>query len=591
MTLSLLKIKNKVSVAPLPRVSAETSNEIAPGEGRLLRWLIGGALFALPLILLVFYYRAMFAGLTNDSALDFAQLGRNLSEGHGFTTYFLRPLALTHGTNALRQPDLTHGPLYPVLLALGFGALGAKDSVAAGISGLFYVLTVPVLYWLGTRVFHRTVGLLAALVFAANPLMLEYAVSGLPITFFTFLTTVLLLVMHSVAVTVANRSAEAPPAARASAQPNLSKAPFVLAGLITGALYLTDPIFIWFVPVILTAVVVLSGARRIQALGLFLLPLGALTLPWMIRNLILTGNPIFGLRGMEVWMNTKDFYPGEVAYRYTPGDLVPGVGLFQAVVRKLLLGAGQVVESFPQVSASWMLAFLLPSLLFRFKETATNSLRRVMMYCFAGVLIGMLPLGIEMPVFACLIPAMLVFAIAYLLHLVEQAQLPRPSVVLLTALLGAAMLLPVLRQMVLTDKPAPRPEVASARALRQALAPGDVVLSDQPWVVAWYADRPAVWIPAVDKQIKEVRTQFPGARWLFLTDQTRGLSPQWQYIYAMLQQWNQVYIQAQTAGKPTPGQVRISGAGDPLIESLNGFTVLPPARGTSPTVVIAAVPK
>ena len=149
----------------------------------------------------------------------------------------------------------------------------------------------------------------------------------------------------------------------------------------------------------------------------------------MIRTGLVNRKPVFrfarhgSVDGNQRFLSRR----GRVPLR-GPADLLPGVGLFNAVVKKILLGAGEVVQAFPQVSASWMLAFLLPSLLFRFKDAAANHVRRVMMYCFAGILVGLLPFGIEMPVFACLIPTMLIFAIAYLIHLVEQSQLPRSSV-------------------------------------------------------------------------------------------------------------------------------------------------------------------
>src|SRR5262245_11166229 len=135
------------------QVSLERAGDpaIAPSPAtRLTR--AGLALTLLAGALLLFlYYHAQFPGLKNPDALDFAQLGRNLSAGRGFVTSILRPLALTHGGNALAQPDVTHGPLYPFLLALAFGAFGARDGVVAFISGLFYLLTIPVIYRLGAR--------------------------------------------------------------------------------------------------------------------------------------------------------------------------------------------------------------------------------------------------------------------------------------------------------------------------------------------------------------------------------------------------------------------------------------------------------
>src|SRR5262249_41665743 len=157
--------------------------------------------------------------------IDFAQLGRNLSSGHGFSTYFLRPLALTHGNNPLRQPDLVHGPLYPLVLAIAFGILGATDNVVAHVSTFFYLLTIPAIYLLGRKLFNPTVGLAATLIFTFNSLMLEYAISGLHITLYLFLMTCLLLVMHDLAVRDPGQERE-----RGARQP---KGKLLLAGALT----------------------------------------------------------------------------------------------------------------------------------------------------------------------------------------------------------------------------------------------------------------------------------------------------------------------------------------------------------------------
>src|SRR5262249_37677334 len=139
---------------------------------------------------------------------------------------------------------------------------------------------------------------------------------------------------------------------------------------------------------VLLFIVRLAGARKLKYALFFLTPLILLTLPWMIRNFALTGNPVFGLRGMELWMNTRNHYPGDLAYRYAGEDLAPGKDLFRSIVHKILFGTGKIIDNFPQVNASWILAFLLPSLLFRFTDTAANSLRRIMMWCFMAILVG-----------------------------------------------------------------------------------------------------------------------------------------------------------------------------------------------------------
>lgn len=540
-----------------------------------------------PLLVLMIYYKVMFAGLSSGDALDFAQIGRNLSSGRGFVTFVLRPLALTHGDNPLRQPDITHGPLYPFILALVFGIFGAKDTVVAAVSGFFYLVTVPVVYQLGTRIFNRSVGTISALLFTFNALMLEYATSGLPITLYVFLTTALLLTIYTLAAHQRDHAAD--PAVGAP------RAQLFLAGALAGLLYLTEPIFFWVMLVVMVSVVFLMRSPRPKALGWFLMPLCLLVLPWMGRNWMLSGNPVFGLRGMELWMNTKDHYPGYLAYRMTSGELIPGVELCKAVAKKLLVGIGQVIQALPNVTASWVLAFLIPGLLFRFSDPAANTARRVMISSFLAVVFGTIIFGLQLPLFTSVIPAMFVFAIAYLLHLLDQAKLSRASTVGTGALITLTVLYPLGAEMLLQDRPQPLRERAAAQALGQNTTKTEVCISDQPWIVAWLADRPCIWIPSSTENLRGMRDRFADARWLFLTESTPQLGAEWSAVYSRCYNWNVAAYQAlqKDPHAKVPAGMPIHADGDrfPLSDVLKDFLWLRPAKDVAPTAVIATVPQ
>src|SRR5258708_35340539 len=67
-----------------------------------------------------------FSNFNSSEAMDNAQVARNLAEGRGFTTRFIRPLsfALTQrvsgeksGALNREQPDLANPPVYPLILA------------------------------------------------------------------------------------------------------------------------------------------------------------------------------------------------------------------------------------------------------------------------------------------------------------------------------------------------------------------------------------------------------------------------------------------------------------------------------------------
>ncbi|MCW3098152.1 MAG: 4-amino-4-deoxy-L-arabinose transferase-like glycosyltransferase of family [Chthonomonadaceae bacterium] len=560
----------------------EVEKGSVPSPPASRNWLLTFTLILGPLLLLALYSKIVYAGLISSDALDFAQIGRNISAGHGMVTYVLRPLALTHGSNVLRQPDVTHGPLFPFLLAFAFGAVGARDAVASGVSGLFYLLTVPLLYALGQRVFNRTVGMIAAAAFAFSGLTLQYAVSGLPITLYTFLITALFLALYNLA---SGKTGQA-----VSSEAPLPTMLLLLIGVLTGLLYLTDAVFIWVVPVIIVSVVAICGPKRRMSVIKFLVPLGVLMLPWMARNFILTGNPVFGMRGVELWMGTDHHFPGNMAYSLYSEEFPRGAYMLSAVFKKILSGMNSVVRTLPMISDAWILAFLMPCLLFGYTSRAATLLRRTVIFSAIALLVGMLLFRVEMTLFTCLVPAMLVFSVAYLTHLFRQAQLSPSSTWLVSGLLGITIFYPVISQMFLEEKMYGIPEASAAKALGKMMQPQEAILSDRPEVAAWYADHPAIQIPAIDDRVADIRSQFPTTRWLFLTPSARSQSAPWQALYEKCARWNAVYAEAQRTNMDVPAVIQIPATNQPLFKDLSGFTSVAPEQDSSPSAVIAVLP-
>jgi len=541
-------------------------------------WRDGALILALilgPILLLGLYSHRMVAGLVSPDAMDFAQLGRNLLNGHGFSTQILRPLALTHGNNPLSQPELTHGPLYPFVLALAFGVLGIKDSVVLGISGLFFVLSVPLLYLLGERLFHRRIGILAALIFMADGTVLGYAASGSATMFYTFIGLGLFLSLHEVAI--------------AAAKGKQKRGGLLLSGILCGLLYLSDPIFLCVFPVVLLGLALMYPKQWALAIATFAVPFGVLVLPTMIRNGMLSGNPFLGLRGSELWMGTASL-PRMEGYRLTPTDLPTGPEMFLGVGRKIFLNMAALVNLLQQLPASWILLAAIPGLFYRYNQSGVQRVRQLVIGSLLSVLGGTVLLHLNPTLLMIAVPALLVFALGYLLHIAAQAQLAQSARTFAGILVGCALLLPLLGDVVSVRVPASVPEAATARWLGQTANVGDVCISDQPWIVAWYADRPAVWTPRQDIQITEVRKQFAGVRWLFLTAQVQQLSPEWNMIFRDMMQWNMTFVQAAQNQTSSPPPLRISGAGRPdvhLLRALDGFASAPPPESKMPTAMVA----
>src|ERR1039457_4586757 len=105
-------------------------HKLEVGGARALNYL---ALTVAVLSLAVWYDLHCYHNFSAPEAMDAAQVARNLSEGNGFTTEFIRPFSVyllkksnhawppkqTAGTNTvdLRHPDLANAPLYPLVLA------------------------------------------------------------------------------------------------------------------------------------------------------------------------------------------------------------------------------------------------------------------------------------------------------------------------------------------------------------------------------------------------------------------------------------------------------------------------------------------
>src|ERR1043165_5168 len=77
------------------------------------------------LLLAVIYDLRNFKNFSTQEAMDNAQLARNIFEGHGFTTSFVRPFGLflikqagsTNEISKIGVPDISNPPVYPYMLA------------------------------------------------------------------------------------------------------------------------------------------------------------------------------------------------------------------------------------------------------------------------------------------------------------------------------------------------------------------------------------------------------------------------------------------------------------------------------------------
>ena len=104
--------------------------------------------------LAVWYDLAAFRNLSTQEGMDAAQLARNLADGKGYTTDFIRPFSIyllsRHRSDHDAQvkqahPDLANPPVYPVILAgvLKTMPFGYPDVATSTKSPLFISVSSP----------------------------------------------------------------------------------------------------------------------------------------------------------------------------------------------------------------------------------------------------------------------------------------------------------------------------------------------------------------------------------------------------------------------------------------------------------------
>ena len=137
--------------------------------------------------------------ISDIDALDYAQVARNLAEGNGFTTDFIKPLSLARFKELDHHPDLVFPPLHPWVTSLFMRVMGATKQAVALACGLPFLVSLLVTYLLGTRLFDRRVGMLGAALFGVNLWVLRFSFSGLEVCLLGLWVTLLLWVLYTLA--------------------------------------------------------------------------------------------------------------------------------------------------------------------------------------------------------------------------------------------------------------------------------------------------------------------------------------------------------------------------------------------------------
>ena len=485
-----------------------------------MRWILTIVILSLCMFQLCLTYR----GMDQPTAMDMAQIGRQIARGEGFTTKFLRPVdvwdhnKVTRGKpiNFDQFPETNHAPLFPYVLAGAIKATGydnfeakrmneAKsnvytgDRVIAGVSTVFFLLALLLAYTLVSRLFDEVVATTTVALMGLSELMLQYALSGLPQTLMMCLVLGALHCLVS-AVNANERN-------RGTRTVLWNCAMFVLLAL----LCLTCRMSIWcafgmiafaglyFRPrglyaAIGTAIVIIIGILPYIVL---LAPTGG------IEKKIMYGLfNVFGSDGAEILMrsattealsfNSSNFFLRLLGYTFSQfnsmyinmGAIVTTPFFLLALLNKF---RRPVVEAAKwAVFAMWLTA-CAGMALFGEAETISASQQAVLftpLFAAYGtalvfIFLGRMQLGQAFnSIRGLAIAVMLVISSGLFLF-----QLPKQ---LYMGIWTSARGIP--------HFPPYYPAAMNGK-LHNMSNDRDLIVTDQPWGVAWYADRKALWMP------------------------------------------------------------------------------------------------
>jgi hypothetical protein len=479
-------------------------------------------------------------------AMDAAQLARNIANGDGYTTDFVRPFSIalieTHRGGAAPEllknphPDISNPPVYPALLA-GVLKISPVDwSIPTtrfwrfqpewfigAFNQLLFFAALFLVFRLSARLFDRAVGYLAVVLMALTELYWEFTTSGLS----SMLLMVLFLWLVDVLITF-----------EIGAREGLRTKGWLLgmaayAGALVGVMALTRYSMGWLIiPVALFlaanggaaksdaaiggvvpgaaapgATVAGSGVRgplAATAVAIFALLLG----PWVARNYNVSGTP-FGTAGYALHHGTSVF-PGHILERSMPKNInfeLNKIELAQYPRKLFVNGRDILTDELPRAAGNWIAALFLGAMLIPFRNPAIAKLKyfsggTILLFLVVQAL-GRTALSAESPqlnsenLLFVLTPLFFLFGCGLFYILLDQIELPAPwlrslIIVGFVAIMSLPMIFRLLppRSMPFAYPPYYPPSV---QEISHWLQPEELMMSDMPWAVAWYGDRQCVW--------------------------------------------------------------------------------------------------
>jgi 4-amino-4-deoxy-L-arabinose transferase-like glycosyltransferase len=371
------------------------------------------------------------------------------------------------------------------------------------------------LYLLARVLFDHRVAVLSVFLYLFCDPLLNACVAGLPTC---FLCVLFLVAVYGVF--------KAEQWAEAGRPPRWIYGALVAAALAVGLGTLTQYSFAsLLVPLLVYVTVSFRKQRWYAKAGLCLAVYLAVLAPWVVRNWQVS-ETLFGLSRFELSEGVRvafmtDIKPGQLQRTYgidTKVRVIP-------ILKKALQNGRQLYEStVKDIGANYLIAFFLASLLHHFRREEVFRLRRLVFWgllvCVAWLAMAGVGTQNQLTMF---LPLIIIYGCAFFFVLFERLQfrtrLLRGGMVALFAVLN---MLPFVFTILppAHSQPYPPYDCGVIAAMGSSFRESEVMVSDIPWAVAWYADRAAVWTPFEEKDYLAINDNVLAIAGIYLTQAT-----------------------------------------------------------------------
>lgn len=463
--------------------------------------------------LTLLYLFIQFAGLDSVAAMDQAQISRNIASGKGFTTNYIRPIAIWQLRDAKKAgevvdvtqfPDFFQSPLSPVVNAIPLyltkslwqsdpsSLVYKPDMVLAAVAMLFFLLSVAVWYFVVLRLFDKGLAFLVAVLVLVTDMMWKFSLSALPQMLMLFILSLAALA----SVFALERASEK--------KPLVGFLLLAAAAILFGLLTLTHGLAAWMFMGWLGWVAFFFRPRLVSV-GIAFACFTLVVSPWLVRNYLVSGDPLgLGLRPAQVEGPVESGI-----FRSANPDFSLAASPFAKIRNGTLKQIGNLISF---LGSNFVAIAFFISLMHPFKSRNAAAFRWAVAMMWVGAVLGMALFGVDEPIsvnqmHVLFVPIFIAYGLAFLLVLWNRLQVQ--EIFLRRAFLGTIIFLVAIPQL-MTVLGGPQKRVQWPPYIPPFIGifntwfnDDEVICSDMPWAVAWYSGRKSLLLPSTMKEFND----------------------------------------------------------------------------------------